>query len=117
MKGTPRKLTIPVGCALGCITATQKLCLCHCEGANHGIHKWEWPGNFCEDCGIPFGTKDPFRNGCYVSCGTSQKYLSRTGTGYASACYCGPCYLKKRGPDLKAQMDRFRRDLGISVSA
>lgn len=97
------KPSVPSGCALQCVMAEEPVCRCHCGGENHGKARSgvSWGGFFCEDCGRSFGRspRSIWDHGCYIQCGTSQKYPSRFGGGGATASYCAPCYLKRHPAD------------------
>lgn len=104
---------IPAGCAFTCVMAVDSICRCRCGGDNHGKGRTHaFPGYFCEDCGMSFGTitRDLEWRGCYVSTGRSTKYEGWFG-GFGSAHYCRECYVKRNPAERTSYYYRKHREM------
>ena len=89
-------ISLDQACALSCLFARDQLCQCRCGGKNHGIRRELFKGHFCEECDKFLGLDDPWAQtptGVLTAygCGSSEKYVSRSGARRGLALYCKEC--------------------------
>jgi len=107
---TSAAAAIVESCAIACMYAHDDICRCWCGGLNHGKHKREWLGYFCEDCGFSFGTN--LNTHAWYSCGTSRYFLTKAGNPQ-SAYWCRDCYEKQRAWLLERRVVKER--IGVEL--